>query len=51
MPYTYLAHYDLILTKEGNEFLEKIDLPIDLVRISVGTEPIEHIIHEFKRIE
>ncbi len=51
MPYTYLAHYDLIISKEGNEFLEKIDLPIDLLRISVGVEPIDEIIKEFKRIE
>jgi len=51
MPYTYLAHYDLILSKEGNEFLEKISLPIDLVRISVGIEPIEEIIKEFRRLE
>jgi len=50
MPYTYLAHYDLILTKEGNEFLKQISLPIDLIRISVGIEPIEEIIKEFERI-
>jgi cystathionine gamma-synthase len=51
MPYTYLAHYDMIISKKGNEFLKKISLPIDLVRISVGIEPIEEIIKEFKRIE
>ncbi|WP_320036400.1 PLP-dependent transferase [Halarcobacter sp.] len=50
MLYTYLAHYDLIKTKKGKEFLEKIELPIDLIRISVGTEPIEKIIKEFERI-
>lgn len=51
MPYTYLAHYDLIISKEGNKFLKKIGLPIDLIRISVGIEPIEEIINEFKRVE
>lgn len=51
MPYTYLAHWDLIITKEGNKFLEEIDLPIDLLRISVGIEPIEEIIKEFKKLE
>ena len=51
MPYTYLAHWDLIISKKGNDFLEKIDLPIDLLRISVGVEPIEEIIKEFKRLE
>ena len=51
MPYTYLAHYDIIISKEGNKFLEKISLPIDLIRISVGIEPIEEIIKEFERIK
>lgn len=51
MPYTYLAHYDLITSKKGNRFLEKIKLPIELVRISVGIEPIEEIIKEFKKLE
>ena len=50
MPYTYLAHYDLILTKSGNEFLKKIGLPINLLRISVGIEDINEIINEFKRV-
>lgn len=51
MPYTYLAHYDLISTKSGNEFLDKIELPINLIRISVGVEDFEDIKKEFKRIE
>ncbi|RXK11649.1 cystathionine gamma-synthase [Halarcobacter mediterraneus] len=51
MPYTYLAHYDLIKSEKGHKELEEIDLPINLLRISVGIEPIEEIINEFKRIE
>lgn len=51
MPYTYLAHWDLILSSEGNKFLDEIGLPIDLLRISVGIEPIEEIIKEFKKLE
>lgn len=51
MPYTYLAHYDLIMSKKGREFLDSIGLPIDLLRISVGCENIEDIINEFKRVE
>ena len=51
MPYTYLAHWDLIQSKKGNEFLEEIGLPIDLLRISVGVENINEIINEFKRLE
>jgi len=41
----------LIISEEGNRFLEEIGLPIDLLRISVGTEPIEEIINEFDRIK
>ena len=51
MPYTYLAHYDLIISKKGRKFLEKIELPIDLIRISVGCEPINNIIKEFEKLE
>ena len=51
MPYTYLAHWDLIISKEGNKFLDEIGLPIDLLRISVGVEPIEEIVKEFKKLE
>jgi cystathionine gamma-synthase len=51
MPYTYLAHYDLILTKSGNEFLNQIGLPINLLRISVGCEDINDIINEFERLD
>ncbi len=50
MPYTYLAHYDLVTSQSGNEFLKKIGLPINLLRISVGTEDINEIINEFKRV-
>lgn len=51
MPYTYLAHYDLINSENGKEFLKKIELPINLIRISVGTEDIEEIKKEFERIK
>jgi cystathionine gamma-synthase len=50
MPYTYLAHYDLIITKSGNDFLNQIGLPINLLRISVGCEDINDIINEFERV-
>ncbi len=50
MPYTYLAHYDFVISKNGNEFLNKIGLPINLLRISVGCEDISTIISEFKKI-
>ena len=50
MPYTYLAHYDLVTSQTGNKFLKEIGLPINLLRISVGIENIEDIIKEFEKI-
>ena len=50
-PYVYLAHYDLIICKEGQKLLKINNIPIDLLRVSVGTENIDDIISEFKRIE
>lgn len=50
MPYAYLAHYDLIQSEEGRALLAQIDLPTELLRVSVGIEPIEDIIAEFDRI-
>ena len=49
MPYTYLAHYDLITSQKGNDFLKKIGLPVNLLRISVGCEDINEIIKEFEK--
>jgi cystathionine gamma-synthase len=51
MPYTYLAHYDYIKSEEGSKRLIEIGLPKDILRISVGSENINDIIEEFKRLE
>ena len=40
-PFMYLAHYDLVKSKEGRIFLQSIGINPDLIRISVGTEAIE----------
>lgn len=50
MPYVYLAHYDLISSDEGREVLKQNNIPIDLIRISVGIEDIKDIIGEFERV-
>ncbi len=50
MPYVYLAHYDYIKTVYGQNILKNINLPINLLRISVGTENIDNIIAEFDRV-
>lgn len=43
MPYFYLAHYDLVKCEEGRQVLREKNINWELVRISVGTEPIEEL--------
>lgn len=50
MPYVYLAHFDLLHTPEGRQYLENIGLKPDLLRVSVGTEPIDEIIRVFEEL-
>ncbi|NWJ53034.1 MAG: PLP-dependent transferase [Bacteroidetes bacterium] len=50
MPYVYLAHFDLLQTTEGRQYLESIGLKAELLRVSVGTEPIEEIIKVFEEL-
>ena len=47
-PFMYLAHYVLVTTDEGRNFLRAIGIDPDLIRISVGTEPISAIIEVFE---
>ena len=47
-PFMYLAHYDLVSTSEGKEFLENQRINPELLRISVGTEPIDQLIEVFQ---
>ena len=51
MAYTYLAHYDLVCSKEGLKKLKKSGLDPEIFRISIGTEPIEAIIAEFEKLK
>ncbi|WPJ93978.1 PLP-dependent transferase [Coraliomargarita algicola] len=48
-PFMYLAHYDLVTSEEGRKFLNSIGIAPDLIRISVGVEPVEAIIQAFER--
>ncbi|MDQ8196288.1 PLP-dependent transferase [Coraliomargarita sp. SDUM461004] len=48
-PFMYLAHYDLVTSKQGRVFLRSIGIEPDLIRISVGVEPAEAIIETFGR--
>ena len=47
-PFMYLAHYELVTADEGRNFLRSIGIDPDLIRISVGTEPISEIIEVFE---
>jgi len=49
MPYVYLAHYDLLKTAQGHEHLKMMGLPVELLRFSVGLEPVDEIIEVFKK--
>lgn len=46
-PFMYMAHYDIISKPTGRDELLEYGLNPDLIRISVGTEPIEQIIAAF----
>ncbi len=43
-PYVYLAHYSLINSVKGRSVLEKAGLTAQLLRLSVGLEPVDQII-------
>ncbi|MBL4575326.1 MAG: hypothetical protein JKY51_04400 [Opitutaceae bacterium] len=43
-PYMYLAHYNLVSVPEGRKSLLKEGLDPDLIRLSIGTEPVQEII-------
>ncbi len=49
MPYFYLAHYDEINCPDGRELLKEKQINWELVRISVGTEPIDELIGVFAK--
>ena len=48
-PFLYLAHYDLIKTKTGRNYLQNSNISPELLRFSVGIEPIEELYFVFKR--
>ena len=43
-PFMYLAHYDLVTTPAGRAELAASGIEPDLLRLCVGTEPVEEII-------
>ena len=49
-PYLYHAHYDLVSNAAGRQFLQSKGLDPDLLRISVGIEPIADLIATFSEV-
>lgn len=49
-PYLYHAHYDLVSNEAGRKFLTSQGLDPELLRISVGIEPIEDLIQALSRV-
>lgn len=49
-PYFYLAHYQLVQDKSPSSLLHQLGIDRNLIRISVGCEPIDAIIAEFSRV-
>lgn len=49
MSYLYLAHYDLVSTAKGREFLHANGLNPDLLRISVGLEDPKEIAEKIRQ--
>ncbi|HEY5079782.1 MAG TPA: PLP-dependent transferase [Opitutaceae bacterium] len=43
-PFLHLAHYDMVTTPQGRAELEANGLDPDLLRLCVGTEPVDEII-------
>jgi cystathionine gamma-synthase len=43
-PFIYLAHYDLVTTAAGQEFLRANSLEPELLRLCIGCEPPEAIV-------
>ena len=50
MPYVYLAHYEYLKSESGLNKLSELGINPNLLRISVGTEPIENIIKAFQLV-
>lgn len=48
-PFMYLAHYDLVSTPEGRSRIEAAGISPDLIRFSIGSEPVATIIARLER--
>lgn len=51
MPYVYLAHYEYLKTDEGVSKLFELGINPNLLRLSIGIEPVEEIISVFEELK
>lgn len=51
MPYVYLAHYENLKTESGKQKLNALGINPNLLRLSIGTEPVEEIISAFEKLK
>ncbi len=47
-PFMYLAHFDLVTEEEGRAFLHSHGLHPELLRLSVGCEPVEELLEALR---
>lgn len=50
MPYVYMAHYDLVKTSDPEGALARHGVNPELLRVSVGAEPLEDIVGAFDEV-
>ncbi len=48
MPYFYLAYFDQVTSEEGRKRLDKDGIDYDILRVSVGNEPISELVQAFE---
>ena len=48
-PYVYLAHYSMTKSVQGRQILTKAGISPQLLRLSVGLEPVDEIIEVLKQ--
>lgn len=51
MPYVYLAHYEDLKTETGKQKLTALGINPNLLRLSIGIEPVEEIIFAFEKLK
>ncbi|WP_284652854.1 PLP-dependent transferase [Flavobacterium terrisoli] len=51
MPYVYLAHYENLKTDAGKQKLNALGINPNLLRLSIGIEPVEEIIFAFEKLK